>query len=291
MADDTGAPQTPWGQFTYDNGGFSVPGFAGGAYNPTSGQWSGGPSAPAGGGWGGPMQSTGMGLPGGGVFGGGSIPFGGGGFGGPMMGMFGGGQQGGQQQQAWSPGSGRSITADEVVKQYGADPSVAQYWADKINTGGDPNYYIGRLKDDNAGTGPDAPGGLDSGKGGGGGGGSAQQGMPQMQLGGFGGSNLSFAPMSMGRIQGYSGPSGGLGSYVQAAGGNLGSYAPSPMGGFTGGLGGYGMPTGGGYGMTGGMVGPGSGLMGGGAQPYFGGTFAQMRPAPGIGGPMPTQGG
>lgn len=63
---------------------------------------------------------------------------------------------------AWTPGQG-SITPAQVAQQYGADPSVAQYWADKINTGGDPNYYIGRLAQDNAGSGPDAKGGLSGG--------------------------------------------------------------------------------------------------------------------------------
>lgn len=62
----------------------------------------------------------------------------------------------------WSPGSGQ-ITAAQVTSQYGADPSVAQYWADKINSGGDPNYYIGRLQQDNSGSGPDGRGGVSGG--------------------------------------------------------------------------------------------------------------------------------
>ena len=83
-------------------------------------------------------------------------------------------QQGAPGGQQWSPGSG-PITAQQVSQQYGADPSVAQYWADKINTGGDPNYYIGRIAQDNAGTGPDGPGGV---SGGGAAGGSGGNGAP-----------------------------------------------------------------------------------------------------------------
>jgi hypothetical protein len=200
-----------------------------------------------------------------------------------------GGQGGGGQ---WSPGQGQ-ITAQQVAQQYGADPSVAQYWADKINTGGDPNYYIGRLKQDNAGSGPDAPGGMDSGKGGGGGD-SQQMGMPQMQLGGFGGSNLSFgSPASgMNRVQGYSGPSGGLGSYVQAAGGNLGGYSPSfgGSGSYGGGgyspMGGY-APSFGAPSMSGMSPMPQSGGMSSGTSPSFQG-FAGLMRGPGI---SPSGGG
>jgi hypothetical protein len=149
----------------------------------------------------------------------------GGGYGGGMPSMGGGGMGGGQSsnpvQAMMAANPGMQSWVAQTYVQNGIQPgprgsgaSDWQYWQDQMGAAsGDTGYLSGRIVQ-----------ALTGGGGGGGGDASQQQAPPQMQLGGFGGSNLSFgsAP-SFGPIRSYSDPTGGgLAAYAQQALGTAG---------------------------------------------------------------------
>jgi hypothetical protein len=233
------------------------------SFDPTTGQLSA-PQQPQmgtlgqlGAGMFGPSQSTSMGLPGGGMFGGGGMPY-------PMMQSVGGGMSGGMSSPMGGGGSnifqgglfaGGGATGvgsaggwnDPTVQtpssnvlaqafQQGLTGQAAVDWATQHGAPG-ISYDASRGQfglPDGAYVAPNPgnPGTFDlikrsGGDGGGGGDASQQQGPSLPQLGGFGGSNLSFgsAP-SFGPIRSYSDPTGGgLAAYAQQA---LGSAGQTP---------------------------------------------------------------